>query len=64
MDNESQRTVAAWVIISLSFLGVFGFLYMQGGLTNAVPFVGLYWFNFIVLTIIGVFPPPWEPFTD
>jgi hypothetical protein len=63
MDNESQRTVAAWVIISLSFLGVFGFLYMQGGLKNAVPFVGLYWFNFIVLTIIGVFPPPGEPFT-
>jgi hypothetical protein len=60
MDVESQRTIAVWVFYILSFIVLAAFLRLQAQLTIGV--IGLYWFSAVILTIIGVIPPPWKPF--
>jgi len=51
-----------WTVFVFSFLIIGGFLHVQNQLTIGV--AGLYWFPPIILTLIGLIPPPWEPFLD
>jgi hypothetical protein len=60
MNAESQRTLAVWVFYIVSFLLLAAFLHLQARLTIGV--IGLYWGSAVVLTSIGVIPPPWDPF--
>lgn len=60
MDEESQRTIAVWSLYFLSFVFLGFFLHMQGGQLT-IELVGVYWFPAVILTVIGVIPPPWEP---
>ena len=62
MDEESQRTVAAWAVFVLPLVIFAGFLYVEKELP--IDFIGLYWFPAIVLTIIGSIPPLWELFVN
>lgn len=62
VDGDDQRTVAVWVFYLLSFLAAGSFLSLRARITPA--FVGTYWFPALVLTGVGVIPPPWKPLVD
>lgn len=62
VNEDSQQAVATWTVFVLSFLIIGGFLHTRNQLTVGV--AGLYWFPPIVLTLIGMIPPPWKPFVD
>lgn len=62
MDEDSQRMIAVWVLSVTSFLFPVGFLHLQGELTMFIIILCL--FPTVILTIIGVIPPPWKPISD
>jgi hypothetical protein len=59
MEEKPQQTLAVWAVFVLPFLVFGGFLYTRDQLTLEV--VGMYWFPAVVLTSLGVIPPPWKP---
>jgi hypothetical protein len=54
-----QRTLAVWVLLVGPFIVLATWLRLQGDLTTQ--FVAAYWFAPVVLTAMGVLPPPWGP---
>jgi hypothetical protein len=62
MEEETQQDIAVWAVLVLPFLVIGGLLYTRNQLTLKV--VGMYWFPAVVLTVIGVIPPPWKPIVD
>jgi hypothetical protein len=56
MDQNTQQGIAVWTVFLLPVLVFGGFLLTRNQLTLDV--VGIYWFPVIVLTVIGVIPPP------
>jgi hypothetical protein len=58
MDQDTQQAIAVWDVFLLPFLIFAGFLYIRNQLTPKI--VAMYWFPAVVLTIIGVIPPPWK----
>jgi hypothetical protein len=62
MDQNTQQGIAVWSVFLLPFLVFGGFLLTRNQLTLEV--VGIYWFPAIVLTVIGVIPPPWRPLVN
>ncbi|ERG94265.1 hypothetical protein [Haloquadratum walsbyi] len=62
MDEDSQRAIAVWVLSVTSFSFPIGFLYFQGELTMFIIILCL--FPTVILTTIGVIPPPWKPISD
>lgn len=62
MDGDIQRAIAIWVFLITLFLSCVGFLHLQAELTMFV--IVLFWVPQILLTLIGVIPPPWKPISD
>jgi len=57
MDGETQRALAIWAMFAIAFVVFAGFLSARGELTPE--FVGIYWLTPMIVTAIGVLPPPW-----
>ncbi len=62
MAEATQRTVAVWTVLVLSFIAVGSLLYVRDELSMVV--VALYWYPAVVLTMLGIVPAPWEPFVE
>jgi len=57
VDGETQRALAIWGMFVTGFVLFAGFLATRGELT--LGFVGTYWLTPVIVTAIGVLPPPW-----
>jgi len=57
METTSIAILASWAVLLFGFVGIAAFLYWQEELTYTV--VAIYWFPSLVLTLVGVFQPPW-----
>lgn len=62
MDRDTRQAIAVWAVLVLPFLILGSSLYIRDRLTLEV--IGTYWFPAIVLAVLGVVPPPWEPLVD
>ncbi|NHX37216.1 MULTISPECIES: hypothetical protein [Halolamina] len=58
MVTSSQQALAVWGLLVVPFVLLALFLWGRDGLT--AQFVAAYWFAPVVLTLIGVFPAPWQ----
>lgn len=58
MDGDTQRTIAVWTFVIVSFVLLVGFILTVDDLTLTV--VGLFWVPVVVLTLLGVLPRPWH----
>jgi len=58
MVSDIQRIVAVWSILSLPFIVIGAYLWSQDEL--GIRFIVAYWFPAVVLTVVGVIPPPWQ----
>jgi len=62
MDGVVQQTIAVWAVLVVPFVLMTGYLWAQEDLGLA--FVVAYWFPAVVVTAIGVLPPPWAAVTS
>jgi hypothetical protein len=59
MNEQSQRTVATWILFVVPFLVLGGFLSTREQLT--LRFVGVYWGPAVTIVLVGVVSLPWGP---
>lgn len=57
MVSDIQRVVAVWSVLALPFIIIGAYLWSQDDLE--IRFIIAYWFPAVVLTVVGVIPPPW-----
>lgn len=57
MVRGVHQTVAVWAVLVVPFVLVAASLWTQRELTRG--FVLAYWFPAVVVTALGVVPPPW-----
>ncbi|TMT85678.1 hypothetical protein E2L06_03345 [Haloterrigena sp. H1] len=62
MMGETQRIVAVWAVLTLPFILFATYLWIHDDLSPR--FIVAYWFAPIALTLIGVFPAPWQPIAE
>ena len=60
MIGDVQRTLAVWAVLVVPFGIMVAYLWSREDF--GVRFVVAYWFPAVVLTVVGVLPPPWQEF--
>jgi len=58
MDEDQQRALAVWIVFVAPFL--FLLVFFAWFHTLSLEIIAIYWFPAIVLTIVGILPPPWR----
>ena len=62
MVSGVQQAIAVWAVLVVPFVLMVAYLWTQRELT--LGFVIAYWFPVVVVTALGVVPPPWAILTE
>ncbi|MDZ7744991.1 MAG: hypothetical protein U5K28_00070 [Halobacteriales archaeon] len=61
MNEQRQRALAVWSMLTVAFLVIAGVLAVRETLGPA--FVGFYWAPIAGAALVGIIPRPWEVLT-